>query len=134
MGYKKENHQYHLDYYHNRRKLLIETLGGKCSKCGSNVNLELDHIVPDDKGLEAGKLITSNWKRTDVKAEIKKLQLLCELCHKSKTNSEKDIWRHGTSYSFMKKRCKCLLCVFCKDQFNARKVLLRSLNWQKQRS
>ena len=45
--------------------------GGKCVICGSQENLEFDHIIPISKG-------GSNTAR--------KIQLLCERCNRSKGN------------------------------------------------
>jgi len=43
---------------------------GKCVQCGSNINLEYDHIIPVSKG---GANTTRN------------IQLLCESCNRSKS-------------------------------------------------
>jgi hypothetical protein len=46
--------------------------GGKCAQCSSNARLEFDHIIPFSKG-------GSNTYRN--------IQLLCEQCNRTKTNS-----------------------------------------------
>lgn len=46
--------------------------GGKCVKCGSQENLEYDHIIPVSKG-------GSNTARN--------IQLLCETCNREKSNT-----------------------------------------------
>lgn len=45
--------------------------GGKCVKCGSNNNLEFDHVIPVSKG-------GSNTERN--------IQLLCEKCNREKSD------------------------------------------------
>lgn len=54
----------------NREKL-IEEFGGKCSKCGSNIDLTIDHILPVSK---------------DGSNDRSNLQVLCKTCNSKKGN------------------------------------------------
>lgn len=77
---------YMLKRYHQRRSEAIEFLGGRCTKCDSTENLEIDHINPTEKKYNIGKI----WSYSKDKfwAEIKKCQLLCKTCHKNKSDKE----------------------------------------------
>ena len=55
------------------RELVAEFLGRKCSKCQSENELQIDHIIPFDK---EGKNLISN------------VQILCKSCHHKKTMKE----------------------------------------------
>ena len=93
MGHCKECHR---DYYRDRNKIAMREnrahyvglMGGKCVKCGTTENLEVDHINPEDKTLR----ISSMWlrKHDRIMEELDKCQLLCGDCHKQKTREEKD--------------------------------------------
>lgn len=52
-----------------------------CKKCGSKKNLEVDHIDPKKK---LSHRIWS-WSKKRREAELKKCQVLCKDCHKSKS-------------------------------------------------
>jgi hypothetical protein len=54
------------------KKIVFSRDGGKCQCCGSGANLEYDHITPFSCG---GKSDPSN------------IQLLCQQCNRSKSNS-----------------------------------------------
>jgi len=55
------------------RDAVIEFLGGKCSKCNAEQELEVDHIIPlRHSGLN----------------DLKNMQVLCSKCHKEKTRVE----------------------------------------------
>lgn len=54
------------------KKIVYTRDGGICKCCGSNFNLEYDHIIPYSCG---GTSVVSN------------IQLLCQKCNRSKSNS-----------------------------------------------
>jgi len=60
------------EYWRQYRQDVIKILGSKCVKCGSNENLEFDHIIPFSKG---GSSTARN------------LQLLCEECNRQKSDN-----------------------------------------------
>ena len=64
-----------------RKKLLIEMLGGKCESCGTTKNLQFDHIDPTTKSFSIAK----KYMCPIVFEEVKKCQLLCFNCHLEKT-------------------------------------------------
>lgn len=65
-----------------RRKVLIEYLGGKCVGCGVTENLQFDHIVRADKSFTLGRCFDLSWDK--LYAEADKCQLLCKKCHELK--------------------------------------------------
>lgn len=97
----------------NRRKKLIDLLGGKCSKCGSRNNLEFDHVNRKKKEFEIADAI--DGPEAKLITESKKCVLLCRKCHLKKT---RDNWeyneggpsRHGTISRYKKYKCRCADC------------------------
>lgn len=77
---------YSKNYYHKRKEELLNLLGGKCSKCNSDKNLQFDHIDPNSRSFKIGKLL--NYSKEKVFIEIKKCQLLCHSCHNIKSYNE----------------------------------------------
>jgi len=78
-----------------RRKILIEHLGGKCCGCGTTENLQFDHIDRTQKSFNIGKCIDYSLER--LIPEVDKCQLLCYECHevKSLINHDKDKLAEG---------------------------------------
>lgn len=100
--------EYHREYYHVRRRRALEYLGGKCVKCGSTENLEIDHVERSDKEFNISKNLTVS--NPTVRAELDKCQLLCRKHHLAKTAKENGGFTHGTTYAWMRKKCRCDVC------------------------
>jgi len=96
--------------YAERRKFAISFLGGKCSSCGCNENLEFDHIDRKTKSFVIADGLL--WAKERLINELKKCQLLCQTCHQAKTLIDLDQTdgrnTHGTLTSYQ--YCKCELC------------------------
>jgi hypothetical protein len=75
--------RYMLRRYHQRRKLAVAKLGGKCIDCGTQQDLELDHDDPKSKRFSIAKI----WSYSDGRfgTELAKCLLRCTSCHKIKT-------------------------------------------------
>ena len=102
----KFDKEYHKQYWHKRRKKIIDYLGGKCIKCGSKEKLEIDHINANEKVCN----VKDNLTFKTMKEEIDKCQVLCYDCHKEKSISERKPFIHGSRYGWQKKHCKCNDC------------------------
>lgn len=116
--------EYHRAYYYKRRQEIIDYLGGKCVICGSQENLQFDHIDPSQKLFD----IKSKLSLRTSKEEIDKCQLLCRPCHLDKTGEENTGFTHGTIYGWMKKKCGCDSCQRAKRSWHdARNLARRSI-------
>ena len=79
---------------HARRAKLVEMLGGKCVRCGSTEDLELDHVDPSTKAFNVCADLTRAWD--DLVAEAMKCQLLCrDPCHIQKSLEDRPEVAHG---------------------------------------
>ena len=67
--------------YEERKKVLVDMLGGKCVLCGSTEDLQFDHIDPKTKSFHITP--QNSFKKNE--PEMKKCQLLCFPCHLNKT-------------------------------------------------
>lgn len=84
---------------------------GPCVKCGSSVDLEVDHIDRSQKAYNPRalwSLAENNQKRID---ELAKCQVLCEKCHKEKTREESKTNKHGTYAMRNTWNCRCDKCM-----------------------
>ena len=99
--------------YEKRVKEAHIILGGKCVKCGTTENLQIDHINKALKSFDLGKL----WSVSKVKylAELEKCQLLCKEHHKEKSALEQSVG-HGEGLTG-KKNCRCSLCAPLKNEY-----------------
>lgn len=69
-----------------RKKKLIELMGGKCEKCGYNkcaAALDFHHKDPSQKEFDIG---TKNVCFSKIVLEAKKCSLLCSNCHREEHN------------------------------------------------
>lgn len=102
--------QYMKKRYHERRAIVLKTLGGKCVVCKSTKDLEMDHVDPQKKSFNGTRMSGVSEKR--FLEEIKKCQLLCDKHHTRKTVH--DIgkkWAKGTHGTLSSYRyCKCSIC------------------------
>lgn len=120
---------YNLTRYHRRRTEAIETLGGKCTACANTESLEFDHIDPETKTGEIGKLFTMGEKRLQV--ELLKCHLLCKKCHALKTAQQRSV-EHGGGKTG-KKDCRCDLCRPLKNSIiiQCRRIRILNMDWTK---
>ena len=108
---KEKRKQYMLSYQRNwirnRRQDWIEE-NGPCKACGSWDLLEVDHINPSLKTMEASSI----WSRTKSvrDKELSNCQVLCKSCHLKKTLSERKKPQHGTAHMYSKHKCRCEPC------------------------
>lgn len=125
MGYKDRNKQREYQRLRNAaiRKEWLD-VHGPCVKCGSERELQVDHIDPR---LKISHNVWS-WTPERREAELAKCQVLCYACHKLKTKAEhKARGRHGTVNMYRRHKCRCDLCVKAKSIENAKRTRPRSI-------
>jgi 5-methylcytosine-specific restriction endonuclease McrA len=105
---KEQVREYHRNYWKKRRQLVLDFLGGECIQCGAKEGLEVDHVDPNLKSFDIKENVTLS--NPDVLEELKKCQALCSDCHMEKTVREKASFTHGTTYGWMKAKCRCADC------------------------
>ncbi len=91
-----------------RRRAEWITAHGPCKRCGSQKQLEVDHIDPKKK---VDHKVWS-WSKTRREAELAKCQVLCRKCHQKKTTAQSYAkMRHGTTRMRRKGGCACIACM-----------------------
>ena len=79
---------YQREWVRNRRKAWIDA-NGPCKVCGSDENLEVDHINPSEKSMDPAPLWSMSDNNPVKLAELSKCQVLCKSCHMKKTIRER---------------------------------------------
>lgn len=66
------------------KKLMVESLGGKCCICNYNkcmASLVFHHLEPDSKDFALTRVLVSPRKWEDIVKELRKCVLICSNCH-----------------------------------------------------
>lgn len=107
MAYSGEKKKEYQRQWKQKRRVQWLEENGPCVLCGSDEDMQIDHIDPDQK---VDHKIWS-WSKARREAELAKCQILCYSCHKKKTEKERRP-PHGTNsrYTSKKFRCRCDLC------------------------
>ncbi len=109
--YNEYMNRYMNERYDRRKQKALKQLGNKCVKCGSDKDLQFDHISPQNKEYTICKKLAS-VSEVKFQEELKKCQLLCVVCHQEKTlidlGQVSAKTTHGTLSSY--RYCKCVLC------------------------
>lgn len=104
-------------YLAKRKAALIEMLGGSCVACGSEEDLQFDHIEPWNQDFRIGSRLGLQWDK--VLEEAKKCQLLCQPCHAEKTSAEMKVAAaggHGRRGKYVN-GCRCPDCVYANSEY-----------------
>lgn len=92
--------------YQQRKRHSLALLGNKCVGCGSDQNLEFDHVDRTTKHKSIAKMLMGS--AAALAAELAKCQLLCENCHQKKTSAEVGVPHGGGKRG--KHGCACEPC------------------------
>ncbi len=92
-----------------RRELCLSILGGKCIKCFTVEDLEINHKDPDTKILTTQQI--HNLPEDELVIELQKCELLCKACHIDVHSVPHGGGKQG------KYGCKCEPCMERKRQY-----------------
>jgi hypothetical protein len=118
MGYTGQRKLEYGRTWQAARRAEWVTANGPCAACGSNEQLEVDHIDPAKKEIAAGRLWTmarTNPKRV---AELAKCQVLCHSCHVAKTKRQRVV-EACPSRGAYKRGCGCDGCKDANAEYQA---------------
>lgn len=125
--------EYMKERYKRRRIQAIEYLGGVCTICGIDSDLEFDHKDPETKICTIAKASSFSEKR--FWEEVNKCQLLCKEHYKEKSTKEirkrrngSEELMHGREHTYLRYGCRCGLC---RDVMSAARKRYRNRNRNK---
>ena len=115
----EQRREYMRNYYLRRLQEAKDLLGGRCVGCGSELDLQFDHIDPKTKSHNITNMLM--WAKSLWIIELKKCQLLCLSCHKKKTSGDiasgvivvgtpRRSIVHGTIWAYSGRGCRCSEC------------------------
>lgn len=110
-----EQQNYQLNWIRKRRDEWINE-NGPCKICGSNEDLEIDHINPNDKEINISRIWSRKKEIRD--KELSKCQVLCSDCHWRKTQKQRYNLIHGTITGYKNYFCRCVLCTKAQVEAN----------------
>lgn len=130
VGYNEDRKAYNREKYreYRRRNMLVLT-GGKeprCNQCGSDKDLEFDHVDPGQKIFNMNT--RKSLKKEDYLEELMKCQILCKECHEQKTAKENEGYTHGSLYAFQKAKCDCEICTQAEIEYKVRRNASRRVD------
>lgn len=121
MASANKKTQWNLADYHRRRQAWIDRLGGQCTDCGTQDDLQFDHADASTKSFDISARLTHSSDL--ISPEMEKCVLRCGPCHRAKTKAcgetaggwnriPDDLMEHGTARMYHLRGCRCDHCRF----------------------
>ena len=108
MGYSGDKkREYQRRWMATRRQAWIDE-NGPCVACGSDEDLEVDHVDHRSKRLAPARLWSLALTNPVRIEELAKCQVLCKNCHAQKTWLQLITTEHGST--MYRNGCKCDIC------------------------
>jgi hypothetical protein len=103
---KEKMKVYQREWVAARRNKYVSELG-PCFFCGSNENIQIHHVDPEQK--ESHKIWS--WREDRIKAELAKCVPMCDPCHnKFHGLLKRKPLVHGTLHGYQRYKCRCDEC------------------------